>query len=205
MNNEPLEREPMNNEPLEREPIAVCGLAWKRYSRQTPLRDVAPALNGRASLAGCGHAERASSVPSGRVHRVVSPNQKPTGCPPAANGFMESNVTASQVGLSSLGGPEGREGNWPRFRPGPSRKHWRRKPAMMKYQCHMRDELGPPLHRDAQQKAARPACCRQGGYCNHGLLPSIYWRNNHTKWDSSLQERTWLFHFTNACSDGSPN
>jgi hypothetical protein len=28
-----------------------CGLAWKRYSRQTPLRDVAPALNGRASLA----------------------------------------------------------------------------------------------------------------------------------------------------------
>src|SRR5262249_39195738 len=29
----------------------VCGLAWKRYSRQTPLRDVAPALNGRASLA----------------------------------------------------------------------------------------------------------------------------------------------------------
>src|SRR5262249_61650228 len=30
----------------------VCGLAWKRYSRQTPLRDVAPALNGRVSLAG---------------------------------------------------------------------------------------------------------------------------------------------------------
>ena len=30
----------------------VCGLAWKHYSRQTPLRDVAPALNGRASLAG---------------------------------------------------------------------------------------------------------------------------------------------------------
>jgi hypothetical protein len=29
----------------------VCGLAWKRYSRQTQLRDVAPALNGRASLA----------------------------------------------------------------------------------------------------------------------------------------------------------
>src|SRR2546423_4942656 len=29
----------------------VCGLAWTRYSRQTPLRDVAPALNGRASLA----------------------------------------------------------------------------------------------------------------------------------------------------------
>jgi hypothetical protein len=24
---------------------------WRRYSRQTPLRDVAPALNGRASLA----------------------------------------------------------------------------------------------------------------------------------------------------------
>src|SRR5262249_22720554 len=31
---------------------AASGLAWKRYSRQTPLRDVAPALNGRASLAG---------------------------------------------------------------------------------------------------------------------------------------------------------
>jgi hypothetical protein len=30
----------------------VCGLAWKRYSRQTPLRDVVPTLNGRASLAG---------------------------------------------------------------------------------------------------------------------------------------------------------
>src|SRR5262249_57764149 len=30
----------MNNEPLEREPI-VCGFAWKRCSRQTPLRDVA--------------------------------------------------------------------------------------------------------------------------------------------------------------------
>jgi uncharacterized protein YjbI with pentapeptide repeats len=27
-------------------------LAWKRYSTRTPLRDVAPALNGRASLAG---------------------------------------------------------------------------------------------------------------------------------------------------------
>src|SRR5262249_17947469 len=29
----------------------VCGLAWKRYARQTRLRDVAPALNGQASLA----------------------------------------------------------------------------------------------------------------------------------------------------------
>jgi hypothetical protein len=28
-----------------------CGLVWKRYSRQTPLHDVVPALNGRASLA----------------------------------------------------------------------------------------------------------------------------------------------------------
>jgi hypothetical protein len=28
-----------------------CGLAWKRYSSRTALRDVAPALNGRASLA----------------------------------------------------------------------------------------------------------------------------------------------------------
>src|SRR5919198_6385034 len=37
-----------------------CGLVWKRYSKQMPLRDVAPALNGRASLAGArGHAERA--------------------------------------------------------------------------------------------------------------------------------------------------
>jgi hypothetical protein len=37
------------DEPLEREPIdRVRG---KRYSRQTPLRDVVPALNGRASLA----------------------------------------------------------------------------------------------------------------------------------------------------------
>jgi hypothetical protein len=27
----------------------VCGLAWKRYSRQTALRDVAPALNGHFS------------------------------------------------------------------------------------------------------------------------------------------------------------
>src|SRR6516164_4968391 len=52
MNNEPLEREPMNNEPLNASQSTVCGLAWKRYSRQTPLRDVAPALNGRASLAG---------------------------------------------------------------------------------------------------------------------------------------------------------
>jgi hypothetical protein len=32
-----------------------------------------------------------------------------------------------------------------------------------------------------------------------------YWRNNRTKWDSSLQEGTWFFHFTSACSDGSPN
>ena len=30
----------------------VRGLAWKRYSRQTPLRDVVPALNGPASPAG---------------------------------------------------------------------------------------------------------------------------------------------------------
>src|SRR6266403_5979048 len=38
--------------PLSASQSTVCGLAWKRYSRQTPLRDVAPALNGRASLAG---------------------------------------------------------------------------------------------------------------------------------------------------------
>src|SRR6478735_8090915 len=38
--------------PLNASQSTVCGLAWKRYSRQTPLRDVAPALNGRASLAG---------------------------------------------------------------------------------------------------------------------------------------------------------
>src|SRR4029077_14816445 len=45
--------------PLSASQSTVCGLAWKRYSRQTPLRDVAPALNGRASLAGVRHAERA--------------------------------------------------------------------------------------------------------------------------------------------------
>src|SRR5262249_56650911 len=45
--------------PLKASQSTVCGLAWKRYSRQTPLRDVAPALNGRAALPGCGHAERA--------------------------------------------------------------------------------------------------------------------------------------------------
>src|SRR5262249_30311312 len=38
--------------PLNASKSTVRGLAWKRYSRQTPLRDVAPALNGRASLAG---------------------------------------------------------------------------------------------------------------------------------------------------------
>src|SRR6266702_4402112 len=37
--------------PLNAAQSTVCGLAWKRYSRQPPLRDVAPALNGRASLA----------------------------------------------------------------------------------------------------------------------------------------------------------
>src|SRR5918996_646582 len=37
--------------PLNASQSTVCGLAWKRYPRQTPLRDVAPALNGRASLA----------------------------------------------------------------------------------------------------------------------------------------------------------
>ena len=37
--------------PLSASQSTVCGLAWKRYSRQTPLRDVAPALNGPASLA----------------------------------------------------------------------------------------------------------------------------------------------------------
>src|SRR5262244_1544529 len=46
-------------DPLSASQSTVCGLAWKRYSRQTPLRDVAPALNGRAALPGCGHAERA--------------------------------------------------------------------------------------------------------------------------------------------------
>jgi hypothetical protein len=45
--------------PLNGSQSTVGGLAWKRYSRQTPLRDVAPALNGRASLPGRGHAERA--------------------------------------------------------------------------------------------------------------------------------------------------
>src|SRR5262245_59470206 len=45
--------------PLKASQSTVCGLAWKRYSRQTPLRDVAPALNARAALPGCGHAERA--------------------------------------------------------------------------------------------------------------------------------------------------
>src|SRR5215831_11086586 len=39
--------------PLNASQSTVCGLAWKRYSRQTPLRDVAPALNGRASQALC--------------------------------------------------------------------------------------------------------------------------------------------------------
>src|SRR5262249_30156459 len=38
--------------PLNASQSTVCGLAWQRYSRQTPLRDVALALNGRASLAG---------------------------------------------------------------------------------------------------------------------------------------------------------
>src|SRR5262249_51303720 len=38
----------------------VCGLAWKRYSRQTRLRDVAPALNGQASLARVRRALQAS-------------------------------------------------------------------------------------------------------------------------------------------------
>src|SRR6266511_6226593 len=37
--------------PLNASQSTVCGLAWKRYSRQTPLRDAAPALNGRASPA----------------------------------------------------------------------------------------------------------------------------------------------------------
>jgi hypothetical protein len=37
--------------PLNASQSTECGLAWKRYSRQTPLRDVVPALNGRASLA----------------------------------------------------------------------------------------------------------------------------------------------------------
>src|SRR5262249_53250202 len=38
--------------PLNASQSTVRGLGWKRCSRQTPLRDVAPALNGRASLAG---------------------------------------------------------------------------------------------------------------------------------------------------------
>src|SRR5215813_7325271 len=38
--------------PLSASQSTVGGLAWKRYSKQTPLHDVAPALNGRASLAG---------------------------------------------------------------------------------------------------------------------------------------------------------
>ena len=33
--------------PVNASQSTVCGLAWKRYSRQTPLRDVAPALNER--------------------------------------------------------------------------------------------------------------------------------------------------------------
>jgi hypothetical protein len=37
--------------PLNASQSTVCGLAWKRYSRQTPLRDAAPALNGPASFA----------------------------------------------------------------------------------------------------------------------------------------------------------
>src|SRR5262249_39083711 len=44
-NQAPLEAEPMNNEPLEREPID------RMRARLEALRDVAPALNGRASLA----------------------------------------------------------------------------------------------------------------------------------------------------------
>src|SRR5437660_12579808 len=41
--------------PLNASQSTVCG----RYSRQTPLRDVAPALNGRASLA-------SAAMPNGR-------------------------------------------------------------------------------------------------------------------------------------------
>jgi hypothetical protein len=51
--------------PLNASQSTVCGLAWKRYSRQTLLRDVAPAPNGRASLAGAGHAERALQASGG--------------------------------------------------------------------------------------------------------------------------------------------
>src|SRR5215471_7795753 len=45
--------------PLNASQSTVCGLAWKRYSRQTLRRDVAPAPKDGQALPGCGHAERA--------------------------------------------------------------------------------------------------------------------------------------------------
>src|SRR6266511_1577687 len=47
----PLKASQRTMNPLSASQSTVCGLAWKRYSRQTPLRDAAPALNGRASPA----------------------------------------------------------------------------------------------------------------------------------------------------------
>jgi DNA invertase Pin-like site-specific DNA recombinase len=47
-----MQKRERRRNPLNASQSTVCGLGWKRYSRQTPLRDVTPALNGRASLAG---------------------------------------------------------------------------------------------------------------------------------------------------------
>src|SRR5215472_11502157 len=93
--------------PLSASQSTVCGLAWKRYSRQMPLRDVAPALNGRASLAGVRPCRTgaASFMVAGLAHATAQANRGK----PARHCEAHSPAGERHGGRASRG--RGRHGN----------------------------------------------------------------------------------------------
>src|SRR6516225_5415179 len=80
MNNEPLEREPRTMNPLNASQSTVCGLARKRYSRQTPLRDVRRGFRPVALVALAvrrGAGAEAGSGPGASQHQLPTANPHP--------------------------------------------------------------------------------------------------------------------------------
>jgi hypothetical protein len=136
---------PTANQPTE------GGLAWKRYSRQTPLRDVAPALNGRASLAGArpcrtgaasfmvararGHArQRAWSAAGGQIGNTGTFRGKPR-----PNGrACGQHYLRSAICAARFKAPAARAPNRPH-----TSSHWHR--CQWLSQQYLKSSTAPPL------------------------------------------------------------
>src|SRR4030095_6170761 len=112
--------------PLSASQSTVCGLAWKRYSRQTPLRDVVPTLNGRASLAGvrpcrtgaasswwqehgAAHAGGPRAQQAGKLETraLFAGSQGGTGGPAGGNTFAPLSAHVGSIGFSEALRPRG--------------------------------------------------------------------------------------------------